>query len=59
MDSTCINDPMMSTLLAGNFLHLDSSTNTANSVTNQQALLTPTQPQTTYNYNLNTQNQTE
>ena len=25
MDSTCINDPMMSTLLASNFLHLDNT----------------------------------
>ena len=38
MDSTCINDPMMSTLLASNFLHLDPTLNSSGSSQNLQML---------------------
>jgi hypothetical protein len=31
MESSCVNDPMMSTLLASNFLHLDSTLNSSSS----------------------------
>ncbi len=41
MDSTCINDPMMSTLLASNFLHLDPS---PNSTTNTSPATLPSLP---------------
>lgn len=44
MDSTCINDPMMSTLLASNFLHLDPS---MNSTTNNSQAVNDLQPNST------------